>query len=279
MLSTATLHRPNVSSCHHDACCAAYSGAHVTQRHTVVCNTRARCAYYACHDLDVYPQLYIHKAANTLEVLTCTHGCTHTGIQTHQKSLLLTQVLLTQDPGTCSVSETLVDVLAYLGSDLDAEKHDDPQGYSIVGLVTLPVTTAMPLLLDYMEESTILHGDASKLAYFDEHALEPCVECFSHIVTGLLAQNADSRNQTLISMLRPGGPSSKPILLMLGKQCSASFNLSTYSQPLCTAAFGKAQSSRTHANCGAFQFNCPCCITCSYSHRQAGTASWKARAS
>jgi len=44
-------------------------------------------------------------------------------------------------------------VLAYLGSDLDAEKHDDPQGYSFVGLVTLPVTVAR------------LHGGVHHLAW------------------------------------------------------------------------------------------------------------------
>ncbi len=231
------------------------------QSHTVVCNTRACCACYACHDLDVYPWLYIHKAANTLEVLTCTHGCTHTRLQTHQKSLLLTQVLLTQEKGTCSVPETLVDVLAYLDTDLDAEKHDDPQGYSDVGLATLPVTTAMPLLLEYMEECTILHGDASKLAYFDEHALEPCVECFSRIVTGLLALDADSQNQTLISTLRPGGPSIKPILLMLGKQCSVSFILSMQSQSICSAVFGKVQNWMNRANCSTVQLSSPCFIT------------------
>ena len=174
----------------------------------------------------MYPWLHIHKAANTLEVLMSTHGYTNTRLQTRYTSLLFTQVLLMQDKVICSVSDTLADVLAYLGTDLDAEKHDDPQGYSDVGLVTLPVTTAMPLLLDYMEVCSMLHGNASKLAYFDEHALVSCVECFSHIVTGLLAQDADSRNQTLISMLRPGGPSIKPILLMLGKQCSVSFTLS-----------------------------------------------------
>ena len=124
--------------------------------------------------------------------------------------------------GICGVSDMLVDVLAYLGTDLNAGDDDDPQEYSDVGLVTLPVTAAMPLLLDYMEECSILRGNASKLAYFDEHALEPCVKCFSHIVTRLLAQKAlwlaDLRNENLISMLRPGGPCIKPILLMLGKQ-------------------------------------------------------------
>ncbi|DBB15204.1 TPA: hypothetical protein ACH3X3_004208 [Trebouxia sp. C0006] len=129
-----------------------------------------------------------------------------------------------QDKGICSVSETLVDVLAYLGTDLDAEKHDDPQGYSDVGLVTLPVTTAMLLLLEYMEDCRFLQGNVSKLAYFDEHALEPCMKCFSHIVTGLLDQEAlqlaDLWKETMISMPRPGGPGIKPILLMLASDRS-----------------------------------------------------------
>ncbi len=179
--------------------------------------------------------------------------------------MLITQVLLMQEKGIRSVSDTLADVLAYLGTDLDAEKHDDPQGYLDVGLVTLPVTTAMPLLLDYMEDCSVLHGDASNLMYFDEHALEPCVKCFSHIVTGLLAQDADLQNQTLISMLRPGGLSIKPILLMLGKQCSVSFNLSMSSQSICSAVIGKVQNRTTQADCGTFL----CCITTSHSQRQA----------
>ena len=175
--------------------------------------------------------------------------------------------MLTQETGTCSVSETLVDVLAYLGTDLDAEKHNDPQGYLHVGLVTLPVTTAMPLLLDYMEECSILHGDASKLAYFDEHALEPCVECFSHIVTGLLAQEADLRNQTLISMLRPGGPCTKPILLMLCKQCSMLSKLSIHFTITLhfTAALVKVRNFLQDADCDTTQFSCPC-YTCCFLH-------------
>ena len=171
-----------------------------------------------------------------VKILTCTHGYTYTRLQTHDTSLLLTQVLLMQDKGICSVSETLVDVLAYLGTDLDAEKHDDPQGYSDVGLVTLPVTTAMLLLLEYMEDCRFLQGNVSKLAYFDEHALEPCMKCFSHIVTGLLDQEAlqlaDLWKETMISMPRPGGPGIKPILLMLGKKCCNSLMLSMYSPSL-----------------------------------------------